>query len=286
MTAMKALCAVVLLCLPASLGRAAGDAVTAVVARVAAERVNLRARPDMKSEVVATVQRGDRLAVLSEQLAWVEVAPPDSVEAWIHRDFMQQGAVVGDQVNLRSGPGINYAVVGKAPAGAVLGERARFGDWIRVAPLGARAWVNRNFVELLRPPPPLPPPDLPPAEPQPPTPPAAPGVAAPLPPPPALVQPSDVAGGMKLVPLDGQGRQVRVTGELSVSPLLLRHIARYRLVERHGTRLTPLCYVRGNNEQLRSLLDQRLTLEGREYWVAGSRQPVVVPERIERLPTP
>jgi hypothetical protein len=33
---------------------------------------------------------------------------------------------------------------------------------------------------------------------------------------------------------------------------------------------------------LESLLNQRLVVRGREYWVQGVRQPVLVLERIER----
>jgi hypothetical protein len=41
-----------------------------------------------------------------------------------------------------------------------------------------------------------------------------------------------------------------------------------------------ICYVRGNNVQMNSLLGRRLLIRGREYWVQGAKYPVVIPDEI------
>ncbi len=293
-----------------------------LVARVKTDRVNLRAKPDTSSEVVAQANAEDRLSVVSSQDEWVEIVPPDSVDVWAHVDFVKDGLSAANKLNLRAGPGINYSVVGSIDRGQVVPVRGQFGEWLKVAPTHATLWVSRPFVDLVSPvaavgapvpvvsaptsatPEPVAPatplgaaaesqlPMLPPAEPAPPT------VALPqseLPPaqpvaPVALDAPSasKTAGAIPLppdlrpVPLEGQGRYVSREGELKPAPFLFGRPSAFRLVKKEGVQLVTVCYVRGNSAQLNSLLNEQLTVFGYEYWVQGVRQPVIVLERIER----
>ncbi len=281
-------------------------------ARIKADRVNLRAKPDTSSEVVAQANAEDRLAVVSVRDEWVEVVPPDAVDVWTHTDFVKDGVSTVSALNLRAGPGINYSIVGTVGRGGAVAVRGQFGEWLKVAPTHATLWVSRPFVDIVspvaavgapvpvvspsvvsEPPPPAEPalelPMLPPAEPAPPVtamplselPPAppispvvapAPGAAIAVPPPPDL----------RLVPLEGQGRSVSREGELKPAPFLFGRPSAYRLVKKEGVQLVTVCYIRGNSAQLNSLMNEQLTVFGREYWVQGVKQPVVVLERIER----
>lgn len=252
--------------------------------RVKADRVNLRARPDANSEVVAQVQTDDRLSVVSIQGDWVEIVPPDTVDVWAYREFIQDGVVTVNRLNIRAGPGINFSIVGSIPQGQLVVVRGQFGEWVKIPPANATLWVSREFVEILSPTNASPPPTL--------EPPSLPSPTVAFEPPSPASSTSDshavttitpsVPSDLQLVPLEGQGRSVRREGELKPAPFLFYRPSAFRLVRKEGVQLVTICYVRGNTAQLNSLLNQQLIIYGREYWVQGVRQPVLLPERIER----
>ena len=277
-------------------------------ARIKSDRVNLRAKPDANGEVVAQATLDERLRVVESNEAWVRVVPPDRVDLWVHRDFVKDGLSVGEKVNVRAGAGINFSVVGQYPRGEQVQVRGQFGEWLKVAPSNSSLWVSRELVDLLYParvvePAPAPLIDVPaPAEPlpagpaefqagEPPlgpvnaTPEAESIVATPALPPVSPIAPTgtaEVPRDLKLVPLEGQGRLVSHEGLLKPAPFMFGRPSKFRMARQVGNQLQTICYVRGNSRQLNSLLNERLVVRGREYWVQGVRQPVVVLERIER----
>ncbi len=92
-------------------------------------------------------------------------------------------------------------------------------------------------------------------------------------PPPALQR-------MGLVPLRGQGETAVYEGVLTRGSFLLIRPSRFRIVERGRGRVVTLCYVMGNESQLNGLVGRKLSIHGREYWLQGTRHPVLVAERI------
>lgn len=271
-----------------------------LVARIRSDRVNLRARPDTSSEVVMQANAGDRFTVVTTQADWVALTPPDTVDFWAHRDFVKDGVSTVNKLNLRAGPGINYSIVGSVDRDTKLDVRGQFGEWVKLAPTNGSLWVSRELVDIVSsvqaivPPAPVavesaaPPAaesvPMPPAE-------AAPALGVftqpeesvrPIEPSRPSSQVAPVPSDLNLVPLEGQGQQVQRTGELKPAPFLFGRPSAFRLVRKEGVQLVTICYVRGNTAQLNSLMSETLTIFGREYWVQGVKQPVVVLERIER----
>jgi hypothetical protein len=264
-----------------ALGIGASVSAAELWVRVKSDRVNLRARPDLNSEVVAQVNTGDRLAVISMRPDWVEIVPPDSVDVWAYREFIKDGMVTVDRLNLRAGPGINFSIVGSVANGQTVTTRGQFGEWVKVAPVNASLWISREFVEPIvyeqqqempASPPPVQPVDVPP-----PVQGARAGTDSAT-----VPQTPPVPSDMRLVPLPGQGRSVRMEGELKPTPFMINRPSAFRLVRKEGVEMITVCYVRGNSSQLNSLLNEHLVIHGREYWVQGVRHPVVLVERIER----
>ena len=260
-------------------------------------RVNLRAKPAADAEPVSKVAEGVVLQAKSFREDWVEVVPPESVELWVHRDFVKDQTVTAEKLYIRTGRSINHSVVGTMARGEHVTVRGEFQDWIRIAPSPAVSlWVSRKLVEVQ--------PSTPEA--------AAKSPAAKPPPPPTAITavesnatsatvaavtstpavasapsdflPADIKAN--LVPLEGQGKVVQMEGVLRVVGFGFRHPSRYRLVRLQGRSVETLCYVRGNSEQLSTLLDQFLRIQGRQYWVSGADYPVIIPERISPRTTP
>lgn len=275
-------------------------------ARVKSDRVNMRAKPDGAGEVVAQATLDERLRVRAVEPEWVQVSPPDRVDLWVHKDFVKDGLSVGEKVNVRAGAGINFSVVGQYTRGERVEVRGQFGEWLKVAPSNSALWVSRDLVDLLYParmiePAPAPLVDAPlPAQPLPAGPLNQAGGETDLGPvsqSPTMVQPLESPSAvpsspdnraaepprdLNLVPLEGQGRLVQYEGELKPSPFMFGRPSKFRITRRSANQIHTLCFVRGNTRQLESLLNQRLVVRGREYWVQGVRQPVLVLERIER----
>jgi SH3-like domain-containing protein len=255
--------------------------------RVLGSRVNLRARPDLNSEVVGQVDRGQILERRSVADEWVEVGPPDDIAFWIHQDFVEDGVVVASRLNVRSGPGVNYAVVASLERGDQVEIVDVFTDWISVSPpASASVWVAVDLVEPVVTAPEPPEPAAPPAPPEP--------VVAPVPqplpaPPPPVVEraPLPPPRDLDLIPLEGQGEYVEREGILRPAGFVIGRPSRYRLTRQRGHSVETICYVKGNDEQLQSLLGRSLRIEGREFWVQGARYPVLTPDQIILLtPTP
>ena len=119
---------------------------------VTGQRVNLRAKPDLRSEVVGQVTADDVLQARSFQGDWVEIVPPESIDLWVHKDFLAENQVVGSKLYVRAGPGINFNVVGTLDRGEVIAPRGSFGEWVKVAPpQAASLWITRSYIEVMEP---------------------------------------------------------------------------------------------------------------------------------------
>ena len=264
--------------------------------RISAERVNLRAKAGIQSEVVSQVSRGDRLQARSVEGDWIEVIPPMGVDLWVHADYVAAGRVQPSKLNVRAGPGINYSVVGTLEGGFQVVSRGRFGEWLKIEPPpGTALWMHKDLAHVERPKASIKPSRL--ARPRPPV--EEPALSEDRPmrsvnaPPPRMAKPeesTDVsAGGSPLhrsighttsPPAEQEEGRVTREGELKRVGFVFGRPSRYRLALLEQNRYRTLCYVKGNERQLQSLLDKRLAIRGREYWVQGVRHPVIIPEAI------
>ncbi len=267
--------------------------VTAAVAAgpeavVKGDRVNLRARPQLTAEVVAQASEGDRLMTRAISNGWVEVAVPAAVDVWVHRDFVKEGRAVA-KLNVRGGAGINFNTLATLGKGEAVQVRGEFGEWLKIAPPAAASlWVNEELVEVVRPkpvPPPVVAPKPPPVVARPPMPPTPPETAA-VPPPVPPAAPSAVPyvpEDVRLAPVNNQGRPVVREGRLRAVLLALNRPSRYHLVREQGNQQEIICYLRGNEAQLRNLEERRMRIRGREYFVQGARYPMIVVDEIALL---
>lgn len=296
-------------------------AVEPMTATIRGERVNVRARPHPQAEVVGQLSEPATVRVRSVTNDWVEIVPPAEFDLWVHREFVENGAVTASKLVVRAGPGINYPRVGELKRGEPVRVRGEFGEWLKVEPpTNSSLWIAKSLVRLPEPsrppqvaaerpatppgpvsavatvstarPPPLAPPTgvsapsapaVTPTVPLVPTPtPVPPPIVAVPPPPPTA--PTYVPEDLRLAPVGNQGAVVQREGRVRATMFTLGRPSRYQLVDESGGMPETSCYLRGNDAQLRSFLDRRLRIRGRQYWVQGSRYPVVVVDQIAVLP--
>ncbi len=123
-----------------------------------ASNVNVRGQAKLKSEVVTRIQKGQTVTVLEEVVrndsgpeepsAWAKILLPPGGHVWVNTLFVTNGAVKPKKLNLRSGPGENYSVVGLLMAGDAVKEVTTKGDWIEIeAPASAYAFVAAQYLK-------------------------------------------------------------------------------------------------------------------------------------------
>jgi uncharacterized protein YraI len=284
-------------------------AAQAVEVWVAGSRVNLRAAARANAEVVCQVDEGTVLdapdGITGE---WVKVRAPAHARAWVYGDLLQNGRVRVSAAQVRSGPGINYAVIGRLTEGAVVRvvDSHADGEWLRIEPpAGVMAWISADYLAEARPAPApqadvrapddTPVPSAPTTAPVPaaveertgrkPPLPAAGAAASPAPavsPPAATAKPPRETRPPKRLALDRpQGERVVVEGKLVRSVLVLRRPSRYSIVGRDARgRAETLCYLQGDWQRLMPLIGEEVRAIGIRYWIQGVRYPVVVLEDI------
>lgn len=259
--------------------------------RVKGDRVNLRCRPVRDSEVVCQVGHGEQLSSLIVQEEWYGVTPPANAPVWIHKDFVQNNAVVS-KLNVRGGPGINFSSVGALNKGDKITIVKTLGDWLQIVPPpGAVLWIHRDLVELATAVAPVV------AEPVAIVPTVAPSVMG------KPVATNAVVAAKTLPPVETLTNvsltvvmpvQTKVSQppagkvwEGIVQPLdfLFNSAGNYRLVRQDSQGKTVVvCYLKGNASQLASMVGRKVQITGWDYWLNQSDLPTVVPETIAPVP--
>ncbi len=159
---------------------------------VVASNVNVRGQAKLKSEVVTRVTKGDSVTVIEEIVrnnsgpeepsAWAKIVLPPGAHVWVNSSFINptNQTVLPKRLNLRSGPGENYSVIGMLQRGDALKAITAKGDWTEIeAPANAYAFVAAQYLKQEPPAPPAPPPPPPEPPPTPTTVAAVPPVAPP-----------------------------------------------------------------------------------------------------------
>ena len=129
-------------------------------AMVTQDHVNVRARADVDSEVVAHLKKSDPVTVVEqvttrkpgpgEPSRWAKIVWPSDVAVWVYGDFLDRSAsqVKALKLNLRAGPGENYSVVGTLEKGAPIKKLDSKGDWWKIeAPEGCHAFIAASLLE-------------------------------------------------------------------------------------------------------------------------------------------
>ena len=115
------------------------------------ERVNLRSGPGENHAVLWELGNGYPLKVIGSEGKWLKVADFEDDGGWIHADVTSRDPhliVKKKVVNIRSGPGTKYKLVGKANYGVVFKTLDHGANgWVKVEhENGLKGWVLRNLL--------------------------------------------------------------------------------------------------------------------------------------------
>lgn len=119
------------------------------------ENVNLRSGPGTKYQVKWEYGKGFPLKVVSKKGDWVKVTDFENDSGWIYKPLLsKKGHMIvkafkdkNQRVNIRSGPGTRYKVVGKAYYGVVFETLEQQNGWAKVRhESGLVGWIKRTLV--------------------------------------------------------------------------------------------------------------------------------------------
>ncbi len=254
----------------------AAQAVEVTTVRVTGDRVSLRAEPHLEGYLLDRAMRGEELTYLGETNGWVAVQAPESLDFWVAGEYLQNGVVEPEKLNVRAGPSLNYPRVAVLSQGDVVALRGEFNEWLKIAPPeGSRVWISAEYAELIQPPPPEPVIEAAPM-------PQMVEEEVPEPAPETLSIPEKEEPAPLMLVLDKnreQGVYVEIPGILRrANPGL------YKLVLIDGEFEEPICLVRGKQSQMERYLNRSMLIKGRRYWARDIELPVLQPERIHLDP--
>ena len=108
--------------------------------------VNVRGKAAINSEVITRLTRGQKVNVLEEvtlskpkqdePAKWLKISLPTNATVWAHASFIDSAnnTVKPNRLNLRSGPGENYSVVGRIEKGTAVVPIEHKGEWVKLEP--------------------------------------------------------------------------------------------------------------------------------------------------------
>lgn len=122
--------------------------------KITGDRVAIRAKAEITSNVVIYAYADQAVSVLGETGEWYVVELPREYPLWVSKEFIKAGAagageITADRVNLRAGPGVQYTSEGQTDSGRRVEVLQEKDGWIRFRFIpGDRGYVSRRYVTL------------------------------------------------------------------------------------------------------------------------------------------
>jgi SH3-like domain-containing protein len=122
---------------------------------ISGDDVNLRSGPGTKFGVKWRYGSGFPLRVLEKKGEWLKVEDFESDTGWLHKSLVgKSGHMIvkvnrdsDGRINIRSGPGTNFKVIGMAHYGVVFRTLKQQRGWVQVRhESGLEGWVERSLL--------------------------------------------------------------------------------------------------------------------------------------------
>lgn len=112
--------------------------------------LNMRSGPGTHNDILWELKKGYPLQVVRRQNKWLQVKDFEGDSGWVFSSLTSSTPhhiVKRPTANVRSGPGTNYRIVGKAAYGEVVRTREKRGRWVRVERSGApNGWIAKGLL--------------------------------------------------------------------------------------------------------------------------------------------
>lgn len=127
-----------------------GQALAQSMVSVKGSTVNMRTKPTTASEILWELKRGYPLKVVQRKGRWMQVSDFEGDRGWVARSLIGGSAhfvVKSPTANMRSGPGTQNRIVGKAQYGDLLRTLSKRSGWAQVqASDGKKGWISQKLL--------------------------------------------------------------------------------------------------------------------------------------------
>ena len=117
---------------------------------VSGSTLNMRSGPGTNAPVLWELKRGYPLLVTQRKGNWLQVRDFEGDTGWVARSLTGKTphhVVKAKVANIRSGPGTQHPLVGKADYGEVLRTQEKRANWVRVdRPEGPDGWIAKSLL--------------------------------------------------------------------------------------------------------------------------------------------
>jgi hypothetical protein len=140
-------------------GLAASSAFAGEPTTVVGDRVNVRGKPTVRSEVITQLRDGETVVFLreitpsnpapGEPARWAQIELPENTPVWISAKYVDPvtRTINADRLNVRSGQSLNHSVIGQVMRGQAVKEIRTVGEWMEIeTPKGAFAYVSASYL--------------------------------------------------------------------------------------------------------------------------------------------
>jgi len=148
---------------PAQGGSGQPAAPSSQTVEVTASVLNVRSGPGTNYAITSQVKRGTRLTVLKQQGGWLQVRLSNGRTGWVSGQYVRSvsatpapgssttpsaktAIVTASRLNVRSGPGTQYAVIGSLPNGTRVTVLEQRSGWWRVQAGSLKGWVASQYL--------------------------------------------------------------------------------------------------------------------------------------------
>lgn len=136
--------------------KAGANAGSDLIALITAEKVNVRAEPNLRSKVLMQVDTYQKVYIVEERKPWYYVSVPKfGVKGWVFGDFVQPldyVMITGDDVNLREKPSQGSKVIMKLGKGMKFVKKGWQDNFVLVASpeKGYTGWVHQRYTQVVK----------------------------------------------------------------------------------------------------------------------------------------
>jgi uncharacterized protein YgiM (DUF1202 family) len=116
------------------------------------DRVNVRTGPKLNCEVICQLSKGDKVEVHKKEKDWFCIKSPKKIYVWVNKKFIKNKKVTCKRLNIRSGPGLAYSILGQFKKGASVNILGTKGEWGKtIVSSNIFFWVNYKYIKYICP---------------------------------------------------------------------------------------------------------------------------------------
>ncbi len=118
--------------------------------KLVGNNVRMRVSPELDSQIVVELPKGDYVVVAAEKGDFYAVHPPEDTKAFIFRGFVIDDVVEGERVNVRLAPDRDAPIIGHYSTGAKVHGKICPGNnkWLEIAmPTDTLFFIAKEYIE-------------------------------------------------------------------------------------------------------------------------------------------